>query len=38
MYIVIDDATQDAAVVDPYAAQKISDAVKAEGVNVRVYL
>lgn len=35
MYLVIDDASQDAAVVDPYDAGKISAAVKEKGVKVR---
>ena len=35
MYLVIDDASQEAAVVDPYDAPKISAAVKEKGVNVR---
>jgi hypothetical protein len=34
MYLVIDDASQEAAVVDPYDAPKISNAVKEKGVKV----
>ena len=34
MYLVIDDASQEAAVVDPYDAPKISDAAKEKGVKV----
>jgi len=34
MYLVVDEATSEAAVVDPYNAQKISSAVKEQGVNV----
>jgi len=34
MYLVVDDASQEAAVVDPYDAPKISKAVKDEGVKV----
>jgi len=34
MYLVIDEATSEAAVVDPYDAKKISDASKEQGVNV----
>jgi glyoxylase-like metal-dependent hydrolase (beta-lactamase superfamily II) len=34
MYLVIDDASQEAAVVDPYDAKKISNAVKDAGVKV----
>lgn len=34
MYLVIDEATNEAAVVDPYDAPKISNAVKEQGVKV----
>ena len=34
MYLIIDDASQEAAVVDPYDATKISNAVKEKGVDV----
>jgi hydroxyacylglutathione hydrolase len=34
MYLVIDDVTQEAAVVDPYDAEKISKAAKEKGVKV----
>lgn len=34
MYLVIDEASNDAAVVDPYDAAKISKGAKEEGVNV----
>ena len=36
MYLVVDDATKEAAVVDPYDAPKISKQVKDDGVNVSV--
>jgi hydroxyacylglutathione hydrolase len=34
MYLVVDEASNDAAVVDPYDAKKISAAAKEKGVNV----
>jgi hydroxyacylglutathione hydrolase len=34
MYLVIDDASQEAAVVDPYDASKISEGAKEQGVKV----
>lgn len=34
MYLVIDEASQEAAVVDPYDAKKIQAAVKEKGANV----
>jgi hydroxyacylglutathione hydrolase len=35
MYLLVDDATQEAAVVDPYDAVKISNGAKEQGVKVR---
>lgn len=37
MYLVIDETSNEAAVVDPYDAPKISDAVKEKGVKVHPY-
>ena len=34
MYLVVDEATNEAAVVDPYDAAKISNKAKEEGVKV----
>lgn len=36
MYLVTDDATKEAAVVDPWDAEKISEAAKSQGVKVRL--
>ena len=36
MYLIIDDPTQEAAVVDPYDAPKISNGAKDNHVNVRL--
>lgn len=38
MYLVIDDASQEAAVVDPYDAPNISNAVKEKGVKASVFV
>ena len=32
MYLIVDDASQEAAVVDPYDAPKVSAAAKEKGV------
>lgn len=34
MYVVVDEASNDAAVVDPYDWKKVLDFVKEKGVNV----
>lgn len=34
MYLIIDDATKQAAAVDPWEAEKVSKGAKAEGVQV----
>lgn len=34
MYLVVDTATNEAAVVDPYDAPKLNDVAKQEGVKV----
>ncbi|KAK4684415.1 hydroxyacylglutathione hydrolase, partial [Tremellales sp. Uapishka_1] len=34
MYLLVDDATNEAAVVDPYAASKIADEAKGKGVKI----
>jgi hydroxyacylglutathione hydrolase len=37
MYLLVDEATGEAAVVDPYDAPKIHEAAQKEGVNVRLW-